>query len=129
MRLSRKSGVFITEVIIAAVIFAVATTAIFLSYNASIKEKNDNILKNNEIFECVKAVEIACGMSYDDLSTFSVNSVIDGTQYRTVVTVTKYMDEYNKKEDYIKLISAVCETSNGDKSFNYSINSLKKRFE
>ena len=127
MNLNKKSGVFITEIIIAAIIFAVTIGASYTTYKNSISNKQQEIMKNRAMFECTKSVEIALGLEYDDLSTFTCKSVIDGITYNTVITVNKYSDSFKNKEDYIKLIEAKTEYMYNGQLFSHTIETVKKK--
>ena len=39
------------------------------------------LYNSNAMFECIKNTEIALGLEYDKLSSFSANTIIDGVDY------------------------------------------------
>ena len=129
MNLNKKSGVFITEVVVAAVVFAVLVTSIYLSYRSSTSSIQDELYNSNAMFECTKNVEIALGLDYDVLTSFSANTLIDGVNYNTRIEVEKYSNSTKGLEDYIKIINATTTCTANEKSYSYVINTMKKRVD
>ena len=125
--LNQKSGVFITEVVVAAVIFAIAVTTMYLTYRSSTAAVKDELYNSNVMLECTKNVEIALGLEYDTLTSFSANTIIDGINYNTKIEVEKYSNSTKKLEDYIKIIKATTICNSGDKTYSYNIETMKKR--
>lgn len=127
MQLKKNSGVFITEIIIAAVVFAISVSATYLTFRNSSSSKYEDVYKSNSMLECTKIAEIALGLNYDDVNSFVSSTVLDGVVYSTTVTVTKQSDMYNKKADNIKIINAKTTCLVNNQKYSYEITTSKKR--
>ncbi len=129
MNLSKKSGVFITEIILASVLFAISVGVTSTTYRNSVNNKNDDIIKSRMMFECTKNVEIALGLKYDDLSTFISKNEINGVTYTTTIKVSKYSDSFKNKEDYIKIIDAQTECMYNGELYTHKLETIKKKVQ
>ena len=127
LNLKKNSGVFITEIVIAAIIFAVTIGTSYTTYKNSIAQKNIEIVQNRAMFECMKNVEIALGLEYEDLNTFTARDVIDGITYVTMINVEKYSDAFQNKEDYIKIIDAETQYMYNGLEYSHNIKTVKKK--
>ncbi|MDF2866087.1 MAG: PppA [Clostridia bacterium] len=122
-----KSGVFLVEIAIAFVLFSVFVISSYISSRNYVNQSLYTIARSNAVTSCVKNIEIALGTNYDALSSFTNTDNIDGIIYKTSVSVYKYSDEYPEKKDYIKKINANVEYTVDGKTFNFEINTLKKK--
>ncbi len=122
-----KSGVFLVEIAIAFVLFSVFVVSSYISSRNYVNQSLYTIARSNAVTSCVKNLEIALGTNYDALSSFTNTDNIDGIIYKTSVSVYKYSDEYPEKKDYIKKINANVEYTVDGKTFNFEINTLKKK--
>lgn len=125
--INSKSGVFLIEIAIAFVLFAVLIISSFITSRNYVDQSIYTIARNNAISTCVKNIEIALGTDYDALNSFSNVENVEGLQYITSISVDKYSDEYPNKEDYIKKINANVEYVLNGETFNFEINTLKKK--
>lgn len=124
---SSKSGVFIVEIAIALVLFGIFITSSYITSRNYLNQSIQSIARSNAVASCVKNVEIALSTDYDALNSFINTETIDGVLYTTSVSVYKYSDEYTNKKDYIKKINANVEYVIDGKTFNFEIDTLKKK--
>ncbi len=125
--INSKSGVFIVEIAIAFVLFSVFTVSSYMTSRNYVNQSLYSISRGNAVTTCVKNLEIALGTNYDALSSFVNSETIEGIVYTTSISVYKYSDEYINKKDYIKKINAYVEYMVDGKTFNFEINTLKKK--
>ncbi len=125
--MNKKSGVFVTEIIIAAIILAFTSGSIYMTYKNSNNNAKKEINDNRARFECIKYTELALGIDYDDLIGFTASNIIDGIMYNTNVVVSKYSDSYITKKDYIKVLNIKTEYIYNGKEYSYEIETVKKR--
>lgn len=123
----KKAGVFITEIVIAAIILAIAVGSTYSTYNSTTKDETLSINNSRAAFETVKNVELALSIKYDDLSSFTSSSIIDGIVYTTTITVSKYSDSFVTRQDYIKIINARTDYVYNGVSYSYEMETLKKK--
>ena len=122
-----KSGVFIIEIAIAFALFVIFITSSYITSRNYINQSIYSVARSNAVTTCVKNVEIALGTNYDALNSFVTSETIDKIVYTTNISVYKYSDEYTNKKDYIKKVNANVEYMVDGKSFNFEINTLKKK--
>lgn len=124
---NKKSGVFILEILIAAILFAVFVTTSFITSRNYLGKSMDTIARNNAIIECTKNIELALATEYDNLNSFSDTVTLENITYNTNVSVYKYSEEFPNKKDYIKKINAKVEYMLNGQNLEYEINTLKKK--
>lgn len=122
-----KTGVFIVEIAIAFVLFSIFVISSYITSRNYINQSVYSIARSNAVTSCVKNIEIALGTNYDSLNSFTNTDTINGIVYTTNISVYKYSDEYTNKKDYIKKINANVEYVLDGKTFNFEINTLKKK--
>jgi len=124
---SSKSGVFLIEIAIAFVLFGIFVTSSYITSRNYVNQSIYSVARSNAVTSCVKNLEIALGTNYDELNSFNNSETVDGVVYTTNISVYKYSDEYVDKKDYIKKINANVEYMVDGKTFNFEINTLKKK--
>ena len=125
VKLSTKKGVFISELVVAMILFTVFMASAFIlvrNYNKGIGEQ---VARSNAVSLAVKNIEIALATDYDELYSFSDNEKVDNIDYGTSVTVTKYSDQDFEKKDIVKIISVEVKYMYGGKSHSYDLKTLK----
>lgn len=122
-----KSGVFIIEIAIAFVLFGIFLVSSYVTSRNYLNQSVYSIARSSAVTSCIKNVEIALGTNYDALNSFASTETIDGVVYTTNISVYKYSDENTNKKDYIKKINANVEYVVEGKTFNFEINTLKKK--
>ena|GEM_PF-1784848 len=124
---NKKSGVFLIEIAIAFVLFGIFITSSYITSRNYINQSVYSVARSNAVTSCVKNLEIALGTNYDALNSFSNAETVNGIVYTTNISVYKYSDEYTDKKDYIKKVNAIVEYMVDGKTFNFEINTLKKK--
>lgn len=124
---SSKSGVFIIEIAIAFVLFSIFIISSYITSRNYVNQSVYSIARSNAVTACVKNLEIALATNYDALDSFANTDTIDGISYTTNISVYKYSDEQTTKKDYIKKVNANVEYIVDGKTFNFEINTLKKK--
>lgn len=106
IKLNKKSGVFISEIIIAMVMFTillVSSVVINRNYrNTAVK----NMLDFHAYSLLINNVEICLATNYNDLSSYTLQDTIDGTTFNITVNVNSLADQDFTKEDLVKIVDA-----------------------
>lgn len=103
-KLPRKSGVFISELIVAILLFVTLMITAFImtrNTNANLKE---SLLKSNASFLATQNVEYCIATDYDKLESYTLQEKKDDITYNIVANITKLSDEDYSKEDIVKKI-------------------------
>lgn len=103
-KLSKKSGVFVTEIIIAVFLFLILMVTSFGIVRNSNVINSKNIVKSNGNIVAVKNMEVCLATSYDELSSYNLEETVNGTTYDVNVTVKKESDVDFSKEDLVKTV-------------------------
>ncbi len=103
-KLSKKAGVFISEIVIAVILFIILmVTSFILSRNsASINAKN--VVKSNANMIAVKNMEICLATSYDKLGSYNLQEKRGATTYSVETTISMLSEQDFTKEDILKNI-------------------------
>lgn len=102
--LPRKSGVFISELIVAILLFVTLMITAFImtrNTNANLKE---SLLKSNASFLATQNAEYCIATDYDKLESYTLQEKKDDITYNIVANITKLSDEDYSKEDIVKKI-------------------------
>lgn len=125
LKLNKKQGVFISELVIALLFFVILITTAFMM-NRNYKAKSvETIARGQAIELAVKNAEMALGTDYDMLSSFETSEVVDNITYTTSVIVTKYADQDFTKEDIVKKIQVIVRYPVQGKQNEFSFETLK----
>lgn len=113
LKLNQKSGVFISELVIAFVLFiATFITIILVGQNTSTKVKKA-IVKANANQLLIKNMEICLATKYDQLESYTHEEIIDGVHFRVTAKINSTVKEGLGQEKGIKRI---------DMTVSYAIN-------
>lgn len=126
-KLNNKKGVFISELIIAFVMFALIMSIIYTTSSNIVNGSVSTISENNAYLLAANNTEIALATNYDDLYSFSNTETVDGITYNISVDVIKYSDIDFSKSDYIKTINTNVTYMIDGTEYEYEISTLKKR--
>jgi hypothetical protein len=126
-KLSSKKGVFILELIVAAIIFIVFLVSAIVSSRNYDSKMASTVIKANAVNIAVKNMEIALATNYDDLNSFSNSETLNNVNYSVTVTVTKYSDIYFDKQDLVKTVEIKVDYMLSGKSQSFKVSSLSKR--
>lgn len=127
LKFSSKKGVFISELVVAAIIFAV----FLVSSIISIRNYDSNMIattaKSDAVNIAVKNMEIALATEYDELYSFSDTQELNSIEYSVTINVIKYSDEFLDKEDLIKTVEVNVDYMLNGKNQNFKVSSLKEK--
>ncbi len=126
-KLNNKKGVFISELIIAMILFAVFTVSAIVTMKNYTKSSLDTVAKSAAVNIATKNMEIALATKYDNLDSFSNTQTFNDISYDTTVDVIKYSDENIGKEDVVKKIEVTVNYIVSGEEQSFSVTSLKER--
>lgn len=124
---SRKSGVFVVELIIAFIIFTmfmISATITAKNYN---NKTNDALARSNAVNIAVNNMEKAQATDYDKLSSSEDSQTINGITYNIDIGVYKYSDEYPDKKDLVSTVEVNIKYVYNGKNQNFKVSALKER--
>lgn len=123
--LKHKKGVFISELVIAMIIFTIFMASAFILTRNYNKNVNMYIAKSNAISLAVKNIEKALATDYDNLYSFNDNQVVDEINYSITTNVSKYSDVDFTKQDIVKLIDVQVDYMFNGESYEFNLKTLK----
>jgi len=124
-KLSRKSGVFISELVIALILF-IATFIAIIVVNRNTKSKVNATLveaKANDLL--IKNMEICLLSDYDNLSNYTLEQDIDGVRYNVQADVTRLSDNDETKKDIVKKIELKVSYNLNNEYYELTLKTLK----
>lgn len=122
---NNKKGVFVSELVVALIIFTIFMASAFIltrNYNRNI---NKMIARSNAISLAVYNMEIALATDYDSLFSKTTTDNIDNIDYSVTTSVTKYSDEDFEKEDLVKKIDVQVDYMFNGENLSFDLKSLK----
>ncbi len=103
-KLSKNSGVFISELVVALLLFiTLMVTAFVMSRNSSASLRQ-NMIKSDANFVAVQNLEYCLATDYDKLDSYTLQSKRDNVTYNISATITKLSDQDFSKENLVKKI-------------------------
>lgn len=124
-KIKRKSGVFLTELIVAIILFSIILTSMYIVVKNTVNKGVIQIARANALSLAVKNTEIARLTDYEKLSSFSKEERIDNIDYHIDVKISKLSDEESNKEDIVKKIETSIKYSINGKDYEFLLNSVK----
>ncbi len=124
-KLSSKSGVFLTELIIAIVLFVILLSTSIIVRRNYIGKVNDTKMRSNAVAIAVKNIELSLATDYDLLNSYTSVEKIDNADYSVSVEVTKYSDEDATKEDLVKKILVSVKYGKDTNMQEFRLNTVK----
>jgi hypothetical protein len=119
-KLSKKSGVFISELVIAFVLF-IATFLTIIMINKNTRTKVDDILvRANANNILIKNIEVCLAADYDNLTSYSHYEEIDGVRFDVTTNVESITKNDDEKENIVKKI---------DVKVSYNLNGEYKQLD
>ena len=104
-KVSKKAGVFLSELVIAVLLFVVLlVTAFIMSRNYNNKNA-ENIMKSHASSIAIKNIEMCLATNYDSLNSYTLQEIKNNITYNVTVNVTKVSDEDSSKDDIVKKIN------------------------
>ncbi len=122
-----KKGVFISELVIASILFTILLTTSFIVARNYTNKANNSIIRANAVSVGIKNAEIALSTKYDSLTTFTNVETVENIQYTTTVSVNKYSDENSLKEDFVKKITVSVKYNISGEEYEFKFDTLKGR--
>ncbi len=125
LKLNKKSGVFISELVIAILLFiTLIITVIVTSRNYNRLAAKD-ILKSNAHMIAVKNIEMCLATDYDMLSSYNIEEKIANNVYSVEVTVVSMRENDFSKEDIVKKIDVNVSYNFENEENSINISTLK----
>ena len=124
-KLSKKSGVFISELIIAVVLFILTFLTIIVVNRNTQSKSNVVLAEANANNLLIKNIEVCMLSDYDLLDNYTLTQDIDGIRYNVEVNVSKLSDNDDTKEDIIKKIDVLVSYNLNNKLYELNMKTLK----
>lgn len=125
VKLNSKKGVFISELVVAMIIFTIFMASAYILTRNYNKNINENIARSNAISLAVKNIEMALATDYDSLYSSSDDQKVDNITYTITTNVSKYSDMDFEKKDIVKIIDVQVDYMFNGKSYEYNLKTLK----
>lgn len=123
--LSQKRGVFVTELVVAFLLFTILLSSMYVIVRNQIHQSILTIARGNALSIAIAATEEALATDYEKLQSFTNNKVDENVEYTSIVTVTKYSDEDPSKEDIVKKIETKVIYQIDQKEYELEIHTVK----
>lgn len=124
-KLNKKSGVFISELVIALVLFITVLLTIIVVNRNSNSKLNEILAKSNANNILLKNIEICLLSDYDKLSSYTVTEDISGIRYNVDTSISKLSDTDNSKKDLIKKIEVKVSYNLNNEYHEFNMKTLK----
>lgn len=121
----QRQGVFLTELIVAIIMFSIVLTSMYIVVRNNINKSNIVVARANAVNLAVENIEILKLTDYDKVDSFSKTEVVDNINYNINVKVSKLSDEDSSKQDIVKKIEMTVTYSVNGKEYEFSINTVK----
>lgn len=125
VNIKRKDGVFLTELIVAIIIFCIILTSMYIVVKNTINKGVIQVARANALSIAIKNIEIAKLTDYEKLVSFSKEEMVDNIVYTIDVKVSKLSDEEDEKEDIVKKIETSIKYNVNGKDYEFLLNSVK----
>ncbi|MDO4283326.1 MAG: prepilin peptidase [Clostridia bacterium] len=124
-RIKRNHGVFLTELIVAIILFSMILTSMYIVVRNNINKNIITVARANALDIAIKNIEISKLTDYDKLESFTTSEMVDNVVYNVNVKVSKLSDEDRSKQDIVKKITVVISYNVDGKDYDLSINTVK----
>ncbi|MEG2348299.1 MAG: prepilin peptidase [Clostridia bacterium] len=124
-KLSKKSGVFLSELVVAMIMFTLFLVSSYIMSLNYQKKSIINIAKSNAIAIATKNIEVSLATKYDLLDSSTTSEKMDNITYMVSTSVSKYCDEDLSKEDIVKKVNVKVEYMVDGKPKEFSLDTLK----
>lgn len=102
--LSKKSGVFISELVIAILLFITLMVTAFIVTRNTNSNLKESLLKSNASIIATQNIEYCIATDYDKLESYNLQEKKDDVTYNIITNITKLSDEDYSKEDIVKKV-------------------------
>lgn len=124
-KLSKKSGVFISELVIALILF-IATFITIIVVNRNTRSKVNNVIvEANANNLLIKNIEICLLSNYDELNNYTLTEDIEGVRYNVSTTVTKLSNIDASKKDIVKQVEVRVSYNLNNENYELNMKTLK----
>ena len=124
-KLSKKAGVFISELIIALVLF-IATFLTVIVLNRNTRTKIDDVVaKANANDLLIKNIEICLASRYDKLESYTLSQTIDNINYDVKTEVLSIYENDTTKNDIVKEVEVKVSYNLNGKYYETNMKTLK----
>lgn len=127
LEVSKKSGVFIIELVIAFAMFTLFYVSSVITARNYTNNSTTLIAKDNAMSVAVNTMEKSLATDYDKLYSSQDKKVINGITYNIDVGVYKYSDEHPDKKDLVSTIEVNITYDFNGQTQNFKLTSLKKK--
>lgn len=124
-KMSKKSGVFLAELVAAFLLFITVMISAFIMTRNSNAIMKENLYRANANFIAVQNLEYCLGSKYASLNSYVTKQTRDNTTYNISVDVTKLSDLDYSKDDLVKKIDVKVTYMIDGESKEVSISTLK----
>ena len=124
---SKKSGVFIIELVIAFAMFTLFYVSSVITARNYTNNSASLIVRDNAMSIAINTMEKSLATSYDNLYSSQDKKVISGITYNIDVGIYKYSDEHPDKKDVVSTIEVNVSYDFNGKQQNFKLTSLKKK--
>ena len=124
-KLSKKAGVFISELVIALVLFIITLVTVIM-VNRNAKDKlNVSLVESRAQSLLQKNIEICLLADFDNLNSYEFSKEIDGITYNVNSAITSIYENNNSKKDIVKEIDVTVSYSYNGENYNLNTKTLK----
>ena len=105
LKLKTKRGVYITEIVIALVLFILLLMSSFVMSRNYNRNNREVVARSNAVSLAIKNAEVARAANYDDLESYTLTANENGVNYTVEVSVMSFSDISYEYDDIAKKIN------------------------
>lgn len=124
-KLSSKKGVFISELVVAMIMFTLLLSSSYIVSKNHNKKGAILIARSNAISLAVKNIEMALATDYDKLNSFEHTEEISKISYNVSTNISKYSDTDFSKQDIVKMVDVNVNYMVSGKPYEFTLHTLK----
>lgn len=125
LKLKTKRGVYITEIVIALVLFVLLLmSSLVMSRNYN-RNSRETIARSEAVSLAIKNAEVARASNYNDLDSYSLTANENGINYNVQVNVMSFSDLSYEYEDVAKKINVKVTYNIDGSSQEYVLETVK----
>lgn len=125
LKINKKKGVYITEIVIAMIIFTLLLVSSFVISRNYGSKSITNIARSGAISVAIKNVESAKATDYEKLTSYNLKVEESGVNYDVNVEVIPFDKIDYTYEDIVKKINVSVKYNVDGKAYEYSLTGLK----
>ncbi len=105
LKLKTKRGVYITEIVIALVLFILLLMSSFVMSRNYNRNNREVVARSNAVSLAIKNAEVARAANYDDLESYTLTANENGVNYNIEVSVTPFNEISYEYDNIAKSIN------------------------